>query len=172
MGDIALGLAPPPLCPQASVAQQLCRQHVIAGQHMLEEGRGPSSTPLVDAGRAGDHCGSGGIQGKQGPWPGDRGVTGEGSSPGEERGSEQSLRAKGGCLESEPMSLCLVRNTPTNTKTSRSRHSPSTRLTTQRPTASSVVTALRVQPHRSSLGDPQGKLLFPSPVRWMTSGLR
>lgn len=30
-------LAPPPLCPQASVAQQLCRQHIIAGQHMLEE---------------------------------------------------------------------------------------------------------------------------------------
>ena len=28
---------PPPLCPQASVAQQLCRQHIIAGQHMLEE---------------------------------------------------------------------------------------------------------------------------------------
>ena len=26
-----------PLCPQASVAQQLCRQHIIAGQHMLEE---------------------------------------------------------------------------------------------------------------------------------------
>lgn len=28
---------PVPLCPQASLAQQLCRQHVIAGQHMLEE---------------------------------------------------------------------------------------------------------------------------------------
>lgn len=26
-----------PLCPQASVARQLCKQHIIAGQHILEE---------------------------------------------------------------------------------------------------------------------------------------
>lgn len=37
-GPPALGpLGTPSLCPQASVAQQLCRQHIIAGQHMLEE---------------------------------------------------------------------------------------------------------------------------------------
>lgn len=28
---------PVSLCPQASLAQQLCRQHVIAGQHLLED---------------------------------------------------------------------------------------------------------------------------------------
>lgn len=26
-----------PLCPQTSYAQQLCRQHIIAGQHILED---------------------------------------------------------------------------------------------------------------------------------------
>lgn len=26
-----------PSCPQASYAQQLCRQHIIAGQHILED---------------------------------------------------------------------------------------------------------------------------------------
>lgn len=26
-----------PLCPQASLAQKLCRQHIIAGQHILED---------------------------------------------------------------------------------------------------------------------------------------
>lgn len=146
-----------PLCPQASLARQLCKQHIIAGQHMLEEpGTQQTRRWWTLAGqeitvtfnrftvrRATPARGPGSPR-----WrtpPGQR--CGGGTEP-------RHTRLAPGA--DEPEASRLGRDTPTSTKRTPSRRLPSTRPTTRRPTASSTWSpTCSGSPHQSSPRTPR-----------------